>query len=86
MNKLFYLIDCMTKEMDRNPYSDESVHLRLLVYYAKCIVTKSHDNAEEIFNREVESAKKAGIWTPYDKWEEDIVTEHEHYVEIEVKT
>ena len=68
MKKLFYLIDKMTQEMDRNPFSDESTHLRILVYYAKCIVSESRDNAETLFNQEVAEAKSQGIWTPFSKW------------------
>ena len=81
MKKLFYLIDKMTQEMDRNPFSDESTHLRILVYYAKCIVSDdinefliSRDNAETLFNQEVAEAKSQGIWTPFSKWSDSKIS------------
>lgn len=59
--------------MDRNILSETSAHLRLLVYFASEIVsenTSEEDRSLYInkFNREVELAKKRGIWTPYESW------------------
>lgn len=63
----------MTKAMDRNICSSESVHLRLLVYY--CSEIQSEHTSEENklsyitkFNKEIEWANKNNIYTPYSEW------------------
>ena len=75
MEKLLYLINCMTQSMDRNISSESSAHLRLLVYYASQIISKNNSIVEKDinktrFNKECEIAQKRNIWTPYKSWED----------------
>ena len=73
MERLIYLIGCMTNAMDKNMFSESSAHLRLLVYYASQILA-DYNSADDIesyiskFNNEIKLAEKRGIWTPYKSW------------------
>ena len=63
----------MTQYMDKNIMSEQSNHLRLLVYYSSQIISeetseKAKQSYIEKFNKEVEHAIKRNLWTPYTKW------------------